>query len=262
MINDHILVTREGAVARVTLNRPDKHNCVNAAMWRELKTLFEGFDADESLRCIVLTGAGGKAFSVGADIAEFPQIRSNAAQAREFGKLAHGAQSAMARCRHPVIAAVRGLCAGGGLELSTACDMRYCTESSRFGIPVKKLGLVVAYAEMVPLLRLVGAANAKEILLEGEVFGAARAKEMGLVNRVLPEAGFDEAIAGIVASIVEGAPLVARWHKKAGAVRSCACHRAGCRCAVRGRWRPGTTRGPGPTQQRIRSRSCRSLVAV
>ena len=213
-MTDPIRVSREGPVVRVTLNRPDKHNCLSTGMWRELRTLFEGFDADESLRCIVLAGAGGKAFSVGADIAEFPQVRSNADQAREYGKLTHGAMEAMARCRHPLIAAVQGLCVGGGLELASICDMRYCTESSRFGIPVKRLGLVVAYAELLPLARLVGPANAKEILLEGTLFGSARAREMGLVNRVLPDDGFEAAIAAIAASIAEGAPLVARWHKQ------------------------------------------------
>lgn len=213
-MTDAIRVTREGPVVRVTLDRPDKHNCVSTAMWRQLGSLFEGFDADESLRCIVLAGAGGKAFSVGADIAEFAQVRSNAAQAREYGKLTHGAMEAMARCRHPLIAAVQGLCVGGGLELASICDMRYCTESSRFGIPVKRLGLVVAYAELLPLARLVGPANAKEILLEGTLFGSERAREMGLVNRVLPDDGFEGAIAAIAASIAEGAPLVARWHKQ------------------------------------------------
>jgi enoyl-CoA hydratase len=214
MSHSLILVSRTDAIARVTINRADKHNCVSTAMWRELKTLFQDFDADPSLRCIVLSGAGGKAFSVGADIAEFPQVRSNAAQAREYGKLAHGAMHAMAQCRHPVIAAIQGLCVGGGLELSSACDMRYCTDDSRFGIPVKRLGLVVAYAELLPLVRLVGSANAKEILLEGRVFDAARAREMGLVNRVLPRAGFEAAIEEIAAAIADGAPLVARWHKK------------------------------------------------
>lgn len=213
-MTDAIRVSREGPVVRVTLDRPAKHNCLNTAMWRELGDLFEGFDADESLRCIVLAGAGGKAFSVGADITEFPQVRSNAEQAREYGKLTHGAMEAIARCRHPVIAAVQGMCVGGGLELASICDMRYCTDGSRFGIPVKRLGLVVAYEELMPLARLVGPANAKEILLEGTLFDSARAREMGLVNRVLPDAGFEEAIAAIAASIAKGAPLVARWHKQ------------------------------------------------
>lgn len=214
MTTGPILVTNEQSIVRVTLNRPEKHNCMNTAMWRELKSLFEGFDADESLRCIVLGGAGGKAFSVGADIAEFPQVRANAAQARDYAKLAHGAMHAIAGCRHPVIAAIEGLCVGGGLELASTCDLRFCTENSRFGVPVKRLGLVVAYAELLPLVRLVGPANAKEILLEGKVFGTGRAREMGLVNRVLPEAGFETAMAEIASAIAEGAPLVARWHKK------------------------------------------------
>jgi enoyl-CoA hydratase len=213
-MNDHILVARNGSVARVTFNRPDKLNCVATAMWRELKKLFEDFDADETLRCVIVSGAGGKAFCVGADISEFPAVRSNADQARAYARLAHGALEAIAKCRHPVIAAVQGLCVGGGLELAAVCDLRLCTGNSRFGIPVKRLGLVVAYAELLPLVRIVGPANAKELLLEGQVFGAQRAYEMGLVNRVLPEDGFDEAVAGAATAIAQGAPLVARWHKK------------------------------------------------
>jgi enoyl-CoA hydratase len=213
-MNDHILVERSDSVVRVTLNRAEKLNCVTIAMWRGLKTLFESFDADEDLRCIVIIGAGGRAFCVGADISEFSEARSNANQARAYAKLAHGALAAIAKCRHPVIAAVRGLCVGGGLELASVCDMRICTDNSRFGIPIKRLGLVVAYAELLPLVRLVGTANAKEILLEGKVFGAARAHQMGLVNRVSPELTFDAEIVEVTAAITEGAPLVARWHKQ------------------------------------------------
>jgi enoyl-CoA hydratase len=213
-MSDHILVECSDSIARVTLNRADKLNCVTIAMWRELKTLFESFDADEDLRCIVIIGAGGRAFCVGADISEFSEARSNANQARAYAKLAHGALAAIAKCRHPVIAAVRGLCVGGGLELASVCDMRICTDNSRFGIPIKRLGLVVAYAELLPLVRLVGTANAKEILLEGKVFGAARAHQMGLVNRLSPELTFDAEIAEVTAAITEGAPLVARWHKQ------------------------------------------------
>jgi len=214
MMKDHILVARDDSVVHLTLNRPDKLNCVTTVMWRELRALFEDFDTDENLRCVIISGAGGKAFCVGADVMEFPEMRSNADQARTYAKLAHGAMESIAKCRHPVIAAVQGLCVGGGLELSTVCDMRYCTENSRFGIPVKRLGLVVAYAELLPLMQIVGPANAKEILLEGNIFGAGRAHEMGLVNRVLPEIGFETAIAEIAASIAGGAPLVARWHKR------------------------------------------------
>lgn len=214
MSHPSIRVEQQGSIVRVTLDRADKHNCISVEMWRELEHLFAGFDADESLRCIVLTGAGGKAFSVGADIAEFPEVRRDAGQARRYAKLINGALAAIGTCRHPVVAAVRGLCVGGGLELAAVCDLRLCSEDSRFGIPVKRLGLVVSYAELQPLVRLVGPANAKEILLEGNVFDAVRAREMGLVNRILPVAEFDAGIEASAAAIASGAPLVARWHKK------------------------------------------------
>ncbi len=213
-MSDPILVVREGAVARVTLNRPDKLNCISTPMWRRLRELFDGFHADESLRCIVLSGAGERAFCVGADIAEFETTRASAAQARAYAGLAHGAMAAIAACRHPVISAIRGLCVGGGLEIACVTDLRICNAASRFGIPVKRLGLVVATSEMAPLIRLIGPANTKEILLTGDIFDAGHALRIGLVNRVVADEGFDDAVARLVGAIVEGAPLVARWHKK------------------------------------------------
>jgi enoyl-CoA hydratase/carnithine racemase len=120
----------------------------------------------------------------------------------------------IAACRHPVVARILGLCVGGGLELALTADLRLAGESARFGIPVKRLGLVVAYSELEPLLQLVGPANALEILLEGRIFGAEDALRMGLINRVVPDAELDAELEATVARIAEGAPLVARWHKK------------------------------------------------
>lgn len=214
MTDDRILVRRDGSVAHVVLNRPDKLNCVSAGMWRQLGAIFADLDADPALRCVVLAGAGEKAFCVGADIAEFTTLRADATQARSYAALSHGALEAIQRCRHPVVAAIRGLCVGGGLELACAADLRICAPQARFGIPAKRLGLVVATAELAPLQRLVGPANAKEILLTGDLFDAAEARRMGLVNRIAPEGGFDDALGALIASIVEGAPLTARWHKR------------------------------------------------
>jgi enoyl-CoA hydratase len=211
---DLVRVERQGEVARVTLDRPDKLNAVNNAMWDRLGELFGKLDADASLRCVIIAGAGERAFSVGADIGEFEENRSSVEQARRYARRTHGALDAIARCRHPVLAEIRGLCVGGGLELACCCDLRIAGASARFGIPVKRLGLVVAYAELQPLVDLVGPANAMEILLEGEVFGAQRAYDMGLVNRVVPDAALADEVAASGARICEGAPLVARWHKK------------------------------------------------
>jgi enoyl-CoA hydratase/carnithine racemase len=210
---DLVRVELQGEVARVTLDRPDKLNAVNTAMWDRLGALFAELDADASLRCVIVAG-GERAFSVGADIAEFEENRSSVERARSYAKRTHGALAAIARCRHPVIAEIRGLCVGGGLELATCCDLRIAGESARFGIPVKRLGLVVAYSELQPLVELVGPSNAMEILLEGQVFGTQRAYAMGLVNRVVPDDALAAAVEASAGHICEGAPLVARWHKK------------------------------------------------
>jgi enoyl-CoA hydratase len=212
-MSELVALQRDGDVATVTLNQPAKLNAVNNAMWDRLGELFGELDADPSVRCIVLTGAGEKAFSVGADISEFEQNRSSIAQARAYAQRTHGAMARIAGCRHPVIAKIRGLCVGGGLELALACDLRICGADSRFGIPVKRLGLVVAYSELKPLVDLVGPANAMEILLEGQIFGAGRAVAMGLVNRVVPDTELDAEVPATARRIAEGAPLVARWHK-------------------------------------------------
>ncbi|MGH6918853.1 MAG: enoyl-CoA hydratase/isomerase family protein [Geminicoccaceae bacterium] len=211
---DSVRVERQGEVARVTLDRPGKLNAVNNAMWDRLGAVFAELDADQALRCVIIGGAGERAFSVGADIAEFEENRSSVEQARSYARRTHAALAAIARCRHPVIAEIRGLCVGGGLELATCCDLRIAGEGARFGIPVKRLGLVVAYAELKPLVDLIGPANAMEILLEGEVFGAQRAYDMGLINRIVPDDALAAEVEASAARICEGAPLVARWHKK------------------------------------------------
>jgi enoyl-CoA hydratase len=213
-MTDTILIERDGAIATVVLNRPGKLNAMTRAMWQQLGETIEQLSADDSLRCVIIRGAGEKAFSPGNDIAEFASERSNKKQAIEYGKVMHRTAEALANCRHPLIAQIHGICVGGGLEIAALCDLRICGESSRFGAPIKNLGLVMAYAEMAPLVRLVGAPVALEILLEGRVFDAAEAKDKGLVTRVVP----DDQVAGETRAaaerIAEGAPLVARWHKK------------------------------------------------
>ena len=183
-------------------------------MWQALGSVIEALSSDDDLRCIILRGAGEKAFSPGNDIAEFASERANKAQAIAYGRVMHATLDALGVCRHPLVAQIHGVCVGGGLEIAALCDLRICGESSRFGAPIKSLGLTMAYAEMAPLIRLVGAAAALEILLEGRIFDAAEAKEKRLVTRIVSD---DKVAAEARASaerIAEGAPLVARWHKK------------------------------------------------
>lgn len=214
-MSDLILVQRDGAIATVVLNRPEKLNAMTKPMWRRLGEVMEELsDAPPDLRCIVLRGAGGKAFSPGNDISEFETTRSNQEQAKAYGEILHRTLGALRDCPVPTVALIEGICVGGGLEIAALCDLRVCGESSRFGVPINRLGLVMAYPEIAGLLRLVGRAATLEILLEGRVFDAAEARDKGLVTRVVADAEVEREAMETARRIAEGAPLVARWHKK------------------------------------------------
>jgi enoyl-CoA hydratase/carnithine racemase len=213
-VSELILVQRDGAIATVVLNRPEKLNALTRPMWRALGEAVTRLSADDSVRCIVLRGAGEKAFSPGNDISEFATERSNKAQAIEYGAIMHATAQALENCRHPIVAQIHGICVGGGLEIAAFADIRICAESSRFGAPIKNLGLVMAYAEMAPLVRLVGRSIALEILLEGRIFDAAEAKEKGIVTRIVPDDRVEAEARAAAQRIADGAPLAARWHKK------------------------------------------------
>jgi enoyl-CoA hydratase/carnithine racemase len=209
-----ILLDRADAIATVTLDNIDRMNALDLGMWRDLAQTFQSLSADDSVRCIILRGAGEKAFSAGADIEEFERARNSAEKSRAYSKVTQAALAAIADCRHPTVAQIHGACVGGGLEMATMCDMRICGESSRFGVPINRLGLVVSYEELGGLVALAGKAGTLEILLEGRVFGAEEAVRKGLVNRFVADADVAAEVAGTARRISHGAPLVARWHKK------------------------------------------------
>lgn len=211
---DTILIERTGPIATVVLNRPEKLNALTKPMWQRLGDVIAELSADDALRCLVLRGAGDKAFAPGNDISEFENERANVEQARAYGAIMRRTLAAFEHCRHPMVALIKGICVGGGLEIAANCDLRICGESSRFGVPINKLGLVMAHAELRGLLNLVGRATALEILLEGRIFGAHEAKEKGLITRIVPDDKVEEEAYAAAQRIADGAPLVARWHKK------------------------------------------------
>ena len=213
-MSGEILNQRVGDIATVTLSAPDRLNAMNLAMWQGIADTFTELDGVEDLRCIVLRGAGEKAFAAGADIAEFAGERFDRDSARAYGEVMAGALSAIQNCRHPVVAMIHGACVGGGLELACCCDLRICGAGSRFGVPVKNLGLVVALNEMQAVAGVVGRAVALEIVLEGRIFGAEEALQKGLVNRVVADDQVGEEAEATARRIAQGAPLVARWHKQ------------------------------------------------
>ena len=209
-----IIVTCDGTIATVALNNPQRLNALNKPMWARLGVVMRELSADDSLRCVVLRGAGEKAFAAGADIAEFATERADARQAKVYGELIHATMQSVANCKHPTVAMIKGACIGGGLEIAACCDMRICGASSRFGVPINKLGLTMGYGELAGLLALVGRAVTLEILLEGRVFDAAEALQKRLVNRVVDDDQVAAEALAIARRIAAGAPLVARWHKQ------------------------------------------------
>jgi enoyl-CoA hydratase/carnithine racemase len=212
---DTVLVARDKDIATVTLNRPEKLNAITLGMWARLGAAMRALDKDKSVRCIVIRGAGTQAFAPGADIGEFNETRSSTRKAVAYGKIMQPALEAILTCRHPTIAMIHGLCVGGGLEIAAMCDLRIAAESARLGLPINRIGVVAAYPELKVLVDLVGRATVLEILLEARVFGAAEAKEKGLLTRVVPDAKLEADVYAAARRIADGAPLSNQWHKKA-----------------------------------------------
>jgi enoyl-CoA hydratase/carnithine racemase len=211
---DAVTLSRDGPVATVTLNNPERLNALTKTMWTSLRDTMREVGADRDLRCIVLRGAGGKAFAAGADISEFAAERANRVQARAYGELIHESMQAVGLCTHPTVALIEGACIGGGLEIAAMCDMRICGSSSRFGVPIGRLGLTMGYGELQGLLALAGRAVTLEILLEGRLLAADEAYSKGLVNRVVADDDVEREAYATAQRIAAGAPLVARWHKQ------------------------------------------------
>ena len=213
-MSDTILYHNEGPIGIITLNRPEKLNALTKPMWKRLGEVAHGVATKDEIRCVILRGAGTAAFAPGNDISEFEKERSNVDQARAYGAIMHATIEAIWAIPQPVVALIHGICVGGGLEIAGLADIRICGKSSRFGAPINRLGLVMAYAEIKCLVDLIGESNALEVLFEGRIFNAIEAKEKGIVNRIVPDEQVEAEAMATAQRIADGAPLVARWHKK------------------------------------------------
>ncbi len=202
-----ILARSEGGVGTITFNQPEKRNAMSIGMWDGMAEALDAFEADPAVRCVVLEGAGGKAFVSGADISQFEQSRSDAEAQKHYNtKTSHG-RAKLAAFPKPVIAKIQGFCMGGGLGIAMSCDMRICGAGSEFGIPAAKLGIAYGFDMVSNLVALVGPAHAHFILMTGGRITAAEAERMGLVNRVVPAEALDAEVAAITATIAGNAPL-------------------------------------------------------
>jgi len=200
-------------VAEVRLSRPRALNAINAQMLKELHTAFGALKNDASLRCVILTGDGDKAFVAGADIAEMKDMARDEAHA--FSKLGHDLLLLIEDFPTPVLGAVNGYALGGGCELALACDVLYASERAKFGQPEVKLGLIPGFGGTVRLSRKVGQSVAAEWIFTGEVYGAQTAREIGLVREVLPAGELLDRVREIAKTIAARAPLAISAAKKA-----------------------------------------------
>jgi enoyl-CoA hydratase/carnithine racemase len=183
---DPLAVVRDGAVAHVVINRPQKRNALTAQIWQEIPNCMERFGKDDTVKLVVLRGAGQKAFSGGADIDEFPQVFGDPVSIRTYNAAVREAQLAVERFGKPVLAVVFGACVGGGCGLALACDMRFAAEDARFGITPSKLGSAYSVPDTRRLVALVGLSRAKDMLFSGRLLTAPEAAAWGLVDRVAP----------------------------------------------------------------------------
>jgi len=206
-------IVADAGVATVTLDSPGKLNAISVDMWGELRRVFETLAADGSIRCIVVRGARGN-FAAGADLDEFRQVHSNPVSGRRFHlEVVMPALEAIRDVPQPVVAAIEGVCAGGGLQVALACDIRVAAENSRFGVPVGRLGFPVVLPELRLLLDRLGQTVTTELLLTGRLLDAHEAQVKGVVSQVVAPAEFEHRVGEIVQAIVAGSPLAARSNK-------------------------------------------------
>lgn len=213
-MSDPIVVERDDAIATVVLNNPERRNALSRAAWAVLADRMTELSNDLDLRCVIVRGAGDKAFAAGADIAEFPTMRATAEQAAAYGDDTARALEALINCPHPTIAMIQGACTGGGLEIACCCDIRICNASARFGVPINRIGHPFAYPELAPVLQVAGRAAVLELLLEGRVVDAEWARLRGLVSRVVADDEIEADVAKTAAHIAAMAPLSMRGTKK------------------------------------------------
>jgi len=207
-MSDLILATDHDAVRVLTVNRPDKLNALNRATLESLHAAFDAAAADGAVRAVVLTGSGAKAFVAGADIAEMSSL--SAVQARDFSLVGQRLMRRMERMPKPVVAMVNGFALGGGLELAMCCHLRIAADTAKLGLPEVTLGLLPGFGGTQRLLRLSGRAAALELTLTGAPVDAARALQLGIVNRVVPAADLEADTMALAAKLAGNAPLAMR----------------------------------------------------
>ncbi|MDA7947818.1 MAG: enoyl-CoA hydratase [Hyphomicrobiaceae bacterium] len=213
--DEKLIGRKDGPVGHVIFNNPAKHNAVSLDMWETMSAVMDDFIADDDIRVLVVTGAGGKAFVSGADISKFESERATKEAVAAYSEASRGAYDKLYNFAKPTVARIEGYCIGGGANLAMCCDLRICNESARFAIPAAKLGLGYGYDGLKRLSDIVGVSRAMEMFYTARQFSAQEAYDMGLVNAAVPDDQLDETVDGITKRIGENAPLTIAAIKRA-----------------------------------------------
>ncbi len=202
-----LLTEVSDGIARLTFNNPAKRNALTREMRAALPGLLGQLNTDPAVRVVVVTGAGDKAFTAGADISEFGEQRTSPEARAEYDRSQAAVSAAWASLEKPVIAMIRGFCLGGGVGVALQADIRIAAEDSQFGIPAARLGLGFGFGGVTSLLTLIGPAWTSEVLFSARRFSAAEALRMGLVNRVVPADRLADEVLALARDIAQNAPL-------------------------------------------------------
>jgi enoyl-CoA hydratase len=204
---DKMLAEKRGRVGIMTFNNPERHNAVSLEMWDSADRILSDFIKDDDVRVIVLTGAGGKSFVSGADISKFEDERATEAAVKRYNKAVERMYGSIYDLPKPTIAMIRGYCIGGGLGLAICCDIRICSDKSRFALPAAKLGLGYGYNGLKRFVDVLGPAVTKEIFYTARQYDAEQALHMGMTNHVLPDAEVEPFVMDMADTIAGNAPL-------------------------------------------------------
>jgi len=202
-----IIAQRNGPVATLVISNPARMNAMSRDMWIQLADGIRAADADASVRVVVLRGEGEKSFVSGADISQFEKMRSSAEAQAEYEKAVNAGYNAPTQCSKPVVAALRGICIGGGLGLAAACDVRICSSDTIFRMPAGRMGLGYGPSGVRRFVAMIGAANTADLFMSARKFGATEAQRIGFVSQVHAPEAFDAAVAEYVQMVAENAPL-------------------------------------------------------
>lgn len=213
MPTEKMISRKEDGIGYMIFNNPERHNAVSLEMWQAALEIMADFAGDRSIRVVVIGGAGEKAFVSGADISKFKDERQQADALALYQATTDKVYETLQSMPMPTIAMINGYCIGGGTAIAACCDIRIAAENAKFGVPAAKLGLGYGLSRAKPVVDLIGPAYAKEMFFTGRQFDAAEAKEMGLVNRVVPAAALKETVAEMARTIAANAPLTVRTAK-------------------------------------------------